>query len=85
MAQFAKLIERIEAKWARFRNPIRKNWFTEALNDAQAAQQHFSVLELDAADEALRKCLEGITDGNKAHSRKPTFIVAPDGTTTKAQ
>jgi hypothetical protein len=85
IAQFATLIERIEDKLARNRSPIRKNWFTEALNHARTAQQHFSDLDPDAAGESLRKCLDGITDGNKAHRRKTTFIVAPDGTTTEAQ
>lgn len=83
--QFSDLIERIEDKLARNRNQIRNNWFTEALNHARAAHQKYADGQMEAADSALRKCLDGMTDGNKAHRRKPSFIVAPDGTTTKAQ
>lgn len=83
--QFSELIERIEDKLARNRNEIRKNWFTEALNQALTARQSYADGNIEAADLALRKCRDGITDGNKAHRRKTNFIVAPDGTITKAE
>ena len=83
--QFADLIERIEDKLFRNRNEIRKNWFTKTLNEARNAQASFSSGDVDAAETALKKCLDGITDGNKAHRQKTNFIIAPDGETTQAQ
>ena len=83
--QFSDLIERIEDKLARNRNKVRKNWFEEALSQARLAQQRFIAGRIEEADAALLKCLAGMTDGNKAHRRKTTFIVAPDGTATAAQ
>lgn len=82
--QFADLIERIEDKLARNRNKTRRNWFTSALDEVRSAQRYFTVGKLDDAADGLRKCLDGITDGNKAHRRKTNFIVGPDGTTTEA-
>ena len=65
--QFSDLIERIEDKLSRSRNEIRNNWFTGALSEARAAQARFDAGDVNAAETALKKCLDGLTDGNKAH------------------
>lgn len=83
--QFLDLIERIEAKLARTRNRTRRNWFTEALDQARNGHQQFKNGHIGEVELALQKCLDGISDGNKAHRRKTTFVVGPDGTTTKVQ
>jgi hypothetical protein len=78
--QFDQIIERIELKLSRTRNPTLKNWFRTALEHAIAARSLFAQEQPDAAGQSLSKAWEYLAQGNKAHRRKTDFIVGPDGT-----
>ncbi len=82
--RFDEVIERIEAKLSRNRIPTRANWFSEALAAAKKGKASFEVGDVLCADRDLQKCRECLESGNKAHRRKTSFFVAPDGTAMPA-
>jgi hypothetical protein len=75
-----ELVTRIEEKLKRNTNTTRANWFAIALSYAKDAQVQFERGERTTAATALQRCWEHLESGNKAHRRKATFIVTPDGT-----
>ncbi|MGB8356446.1 MAG: hypothetical protein WCD79_21285 [Chthoniobacteraceae bacterium] len=77
-----ELIGRIQEKFRRNTNSTRASWFGIALGHAEEAKRNFESGQKTDSKNALRKCLEYLEEGNKAHQRKTTFIVAPDGTAT---
>jgi hypothetical protein len=80
LPRMEKLVARIEEKLNRNSNATRANWFTTALSHAKEAQARFESSDPTAADAALQECWAHLESGNKAHRRKATLIVAPDGT-----
>ena len=77
-----EIVARIEAKLTRNKNPIRRNWFELSRDHARDAASAFARQDFGTFELALRKCAEFLRDGNKAHRRKATHLIDPDGNIT---
>lgn len=77
--QLDVIIARIEDKLARSKNRTRHNWFSSALEFAQEARIAYQADDVERGRSLLGRCREYLESGNKAHRRKTTFLVAPDG------
>ena len=78
--QFTQLDERITQKLGNITNIVRHNWFSLAREKSRKALVCFDGGQLEDADSHLLECESLIRDGNKAHRRKASFTVSPDGT-----
>jgi len=78
--QFNQLLDRINLKIAKNRNKIRGNWFNLAKEHASNALNLYQEGKSSESDKTLLKVRDYLEQGNKAHKRKATFIVSPDGT-----
>jgi hypothetical protein len=77
--QLADIVARIEDKLSRNRNPVRKNWFTTALDHAKQAQRCYIEGDVEQGRKCLDHAWEYLESGNKAHRRRTTFMAGPDG------
>jgi hypothetical protein len=78
--QVDQLIARIEAKLAKDKNRIRRNWFSTALDLARQSRDSFAAGQSEQGRNLLGQTEDYLVSGNKAHRRKTAFVVAPDGT-----
>jgi hypothetical protein len=74
----AQIAARIREKIRRSRE-VRRNWFSEALGHVLSAARSYEQNQCAEGDLSLRKAEELLQQGNKAHQRKASFIVGPDG------
>jgi hypothetical protein len=80
----ARVALRLATKVANNPGRIRANWFTLALTDVRRAAELFASGEYGEAQAHARKAQALIEQGNRAARRKVSFVVGPDGTTSKA-
>jgi len=79
----ARLVLRLETKIRHTSGQVRANWFTLALADIRRSADLFAAGAYDQAQEHVRKAQSLVEEGNRVTRRKVSFLVGPDGSTSK--